>query len=35
MNYRLDWNIQNGKLGADTGPIIVYGGGIIRSNGPP
>jgi hypothetical protein len=34
MNYRLDWSIQDGKLSADTGRIIVYGDGIIRSNGP-
>jgi hypothetical protein len=34
MNYRLDWSIQDGKLSADTGRIIVYGNGIIRSNGP-
>jgi hypothetical protein len=34
MNYRLNWNIQDGKLGADTGRIIIYGDGIIHSNGP-
>jgi hypothetical protein len=34
MLYRIDWSIQDGKLGADTGRIIVYGNGIIHSNGP-
>ncbi|MDR2053371.1 MAG: hypothetical protein LBP80_08145 [Treponema sp.] len=34
MNYRLNWSIQDGKLSPDTGRIIVYGNGIIRSNGP-
>jgi hypothetical protein len=34
MNYRLDWSILDGKLSADTGRIIVYGEGIIHSNGP-
>jgi hypothetical protein len=34
MNYRIDWSIQDGKLGADTGRIIVYENGIIHSNGP-
>jgi hypothetical protein len=24
MNYRLDWSIQDGKLGADTGRIIMF-----------
>jgi hypothetical protein len=34
VNYRLDRSIQDGKLSADTGRIIVYGDGIIHSNGP-
>ncbi|MDR1100446.1 MAG: hypothetical protein LBL28_08210 [Treponema sp.] len=34
MNYRIDWSIQDGKLSADTGRIIVYGNDIIHSNGP-
>jgi hypothetical protein len=34
MDYRLDWSIKDGKLSPDTGRIIVYGNGIIHSNGP-
>jgi hypothetical protein len=34
MDYRLELSIRDGKLSPDTGRIIVYGEGIIHSNGP-
>ena len=34
MNYKLDWSIQDGKLGYDVGRIVVYDGLVERSNGP-
>ncbi|MDR1316643.1 MAG: hypothetical protein LBK13_07185 [Spirochaetales bacterium] len=34
MNYRLNWDLKDGKLSFDTGRLIVYNNQIIKSNGP-
>jgi hypothetical protein len=34
MDYRISWEIQDGKLDYDTGRIVTYDGEIIKSNGP-
>jgi hypothetical protein len=34
MQYRLSWDIVDGKLDYDTGRIVVFRDMIVRSNGP-